>query len=81
MKMKARAPLAAAVVVAAIGLGYGIGLSQPHQPRMENALTDLKMARGELQAALHDKGGHRVNALNLTNQAIGEVEAGIAAGY
>ena len=35
-------------------------------------------AQGELEKAEEDKGGHRVNALNLTNQAISEVRAGIA---
>ncbi len=80
MKMNARAPLAAGVLVAAIGLGYGVGVTQVNQPHMQNALNDLNLAKGELQVALHNKGGHRVNALNLTNRAIGEVEAGIAAG-
>lgn len=58
----------------------GIDMTQVNQPHMQNALNDLNLAKGELQVAMHNKGGHRVNALNLTKQAIGEVEAGIAAG-
>jgi len=80
MKTRAKLVLAAGALVAASALGYGIGLTQDNQPHMQNSLSDLKLARGELQAALHNKAGHRVNALNLTNQAISEVEAGIAAG-
>jgi hypothetical protein len=33
-----------------------------------------------LQVAEANKCGHRVNALRLVNEAIGEVQAGIAAG-
>jgi hypothetical protein len=80
MKISAKAPLAAGVLVIAMGLGYGVGLSQGNQPHMRGALADLNLAKGELEVALHNKGGHRENALNLTKQAIGEVEAGIGAG-
>jgi hypothetical protein len=80
MKMNAKAPLAAGVLVAAMGLGYGVGLTQVNQPHMRAALADLNLAKGELQVAMRNKGGHRVTALNLTKQAIDEVEAGIAAG-
>ncbi|HEY1425848.1 MAG TPA: hypothetical protein VGF50_04175 [Caulobacteraceae bacterium] len=80
MKMNARAPLAVGVLLAAIGLGYGVGMTQANQPHMRAALADLNLAKGELQVAMRNKGGHRVAALNLTKQAIGEVEAGIAAG-
>lgn len=50
------------------------------QPHMYAARTDLRSAYAELQAAIPDKAGHRANAMNLINQAIGEVNAGIAAG-
>ncbi|MFI4933286.1 MAG: hypothetical protein ACHP7N_01595 [Caulobacterales bacterium] len=57
-----------------------IVIAQENQPHMQSALVDLQSAKGELSVALHNKNGHRVNALNLVNQAIGEVQAGIAAG-
>jgi hypothetical protein len=50
------------------------------QPNMDSALSSLQSARGSLERAAHDKGGHRVRALELVNQAIGEVEMGIQAG-
>ena len=48
------------------------------QPRMRTALTHLKSAKAALQKASHDKGGHRVKALALTNSAIAQVQKGIA---
>ena len=50
------------------------------QGHMERALNALYNARNELRQASHDKGGHRVNAIQLVNQAINEVNAGIAVG-
>ena len=48
------------------------------QPHMRAALGMLKQARTQLQRGSHDKGGHRVKALVLTNEAIEQVEKGIA---
>jgi hypothetical protein len=50
------------------------------QPNMESALSSLNAARSSLERAAHDKGGHRVRAIELVNQAIAEVEMGIQAG-
>jgi hypothetical protein len=47
------------------------------QPHMKAALDELRAARKELEMALHDKGGHREKALQLTNDAITQVERGI----
>jgi hypothetical protein len=63
----------------ATGAGYA-SYAQMNQPHMQRALNDLQAARAELQAADRDKGGHRTNAVNFIDQAIGEVEAGIAYG-
>lgn len=48
------------------------------QPQMRDALVKLKAAANTLQRATADKGGHRVIAIRLTNEAIAEVEKGIA---
>ena len=50
----------------------------PDQPYMEAALADLTKAKTELAAALRNKGGHRATAASLTQQAINQVNAGIA---
>ena len=47
------------------------------QPEMTAAIQNLQQARQNLQSGSHDKGGHRARALQLVNQAIQEVEAGI----
>ena len=80
MDLRRKVAVAASALVLATGVGYGIGMAQAYQPHMQNALADLQAARGELQVALADKGGHRVNAINLVNNAITEVQAGIAVG-
>jgi hypothetical protein len=45
---------------------------------MNEGIALLQSARGELQAATPNKGGHRERAMGLIDQAIGEVRAGIA---
>jgi hypothetical protein len=72
------AAVAAVVVIAAVSCASGCVVAA--QPHMQNALGALQNARSELQVAEANKGGHRVTALRLINEAIGEVQAGIAAG-
>jgi hypothetical protein len=55
--------------------GYGGGYEA--QPEMTAAIQHLREAQKNLESASHDKGGHRVKALQLIQQAIAEVEAGI----
>ena len=47
------------------------------QPKMRAALDSRRGAERALEQASHDKGGHRAKALQLTKQAIDEVQAGI----
>ena len=70
--------LAGAGAIAAVCFAAGVAIAA--QPHMDNALAALQTARNELQVAEHNKGGHRVNAMRLVDQAINEVRAGIAAG-
>jgi uncharacterized OsmC-like protein len=62
-----------ALVFAAVGAGVALAV----QSHMQNARTNLESALSELQAAQENKGGHRVNAINLTKQALSEVNLGI----
>ena len=73
-KSSARTVLLGAVIAASMGIGYAIGA----QPHMTATIALLQSARGELAAAIPNKGGHRERALALIDQAISEVRAGIA---
>ena len=68
----------ALILTGALLGGAVTGVAMANQPHMQNALADLNAAKNQLSVAVADKGGHRDNALNLVNQAIGQVNAGIA---
>lgn len=70
--------LLAAVAMSASGFAAGYVVAA--QPHMRNALDALQTARSELQQATHNKGGHRVKALEHVNAAIVQVRRGIADG-
>jgi hypothetical protein len=53
---------------------HNAGAGQPH---MEAALDHLQQARVSLDRAEPNKGGHRERAIELVDQAVGEVNAGI----
>jgi hypothetical protein len=72
--MKARISLA----VLAVFLFASAIVVAGDQPFMRAARADLQTAKRELQLATPDKGGHRVKAIALVNQAIGQVNAGVA---
>jgi hypothetical protein len=71
------AGIAAVTAIAAASFVGGLAIAA--QPHMDNALVALQTARSEQQVAEANKGGHRVNAMRLVDQAIAEVRAGIAA--
>lgn len=48
------------------------------QPHMEAALAALQQAKQELQAASADKGGHRAKSIKAVENAIKQVQDGIA---
>jgi hypothetical protein len=56
-----------------------IATANPGQPNMEAALGQLREARASLQKAVPDKAGHRNKAIGLVDQAIAQVQAGVAA--
>jgi hypothetical protein len=63
-------------ICASIILSFG--LANAAQPNMQAALAALRNARRSLIDATPDKGGHRANAIKLTDQAIAETQAGMA---
>ena len=68
---------AIALLMVALASGFFAGRASAVQNHMVNARNHLNAAKEQLQAAAEDKGGHRVNALKLVNDAIVEVNAGI----
>jgi hypothetical protein len=71
--------IAAAALATATTSGIFIGQAMADQPHMQAALDALIGARDQLIAASPNKGGHRLAAIRLTNDAIAEVRMGIAA--
>ena len=69
--------LAAAGATAAAAIAATTSSAQAYQGNMERALSALYDALGSLREATPDKGGHRGVAMNLVQQAIHEVQAGI----
>ncbi|HKP39040.1 MAG TPA: hypothetical protein VJT71_19435 [Pyrinomonadaceae bacterium] len=59
-------------------MAAAIAGAAPDQPFMRAARADLQTAKNQLQQATRDKGGHRAKAVSLVNQAIAQVNAGIA---
>lgn len=82
MKSTVKRPLGmAALVLAGAMLGSALtGSVMAYQGHMWAALHAEQNAVSQLNMALPDKAGHRVNAMNLINQAITETRAGITAG-
>ncbi len=60
------------------GARRGTGARASRQPRMELALISLREARTHLENSLPDKGGNRERAIASVDQAIKDVQAGIA---
>jgi hypothetical protein len=76
---KIRLAVAGSLVAVSFSL-LGAGTAYAVQTHMLNARDDLNNALNELQVAVPDKGGHRVNAINLVQQAIDQVNQGIQFG-
>lgn len=79
MRLNLRTGLVA-LVFALFFTAVGAGVAMAVQTHMVNARADLQSALTELNAASSDKAGHRVNAMNLVNRAINQVNLGINAG-
>ena len=70
----------AGMLLAGTFASVGAGTAYAFQEHMFSARDDLQQAVNELQQAEDDKGGHRVAAINLAQQAIAQVNLGIQSG-
>lgn len=77
---RTRVSLILVSLLAMAAVGFAAGYVAAGQPHMHTALDALQTARSELQLSTHNKGGHRVKALELVNAAIVQVRRGIADG-
>lgn len=69
--------LAAASTMAATAVVASTGQGLAYQGNMERAVSALYDALGSLKEATPNKGGHREAAIQLVEQAISQVQAGI----
>lgn len=69
--------VAALVLCVVLAAGFFVGRASADQPHMQAALEHLRAARAELDKAEADKGGHRMKAIALVNDAISQVEKGV----
>src|SRR2546430_9788282 len=66
-------------LVVATGLVFAVGVARAQEhPRMEEAKKDLQAAKTALQASAHDYGGHRKQAIEAIDRALGQIRAGLA---
>jgi hypothetical protein len=77
MKATRSRVIVAFLLCAVLISGFLLGRASADQPHMQAALEHLRAAKGELEKADADKGGHRVKALGLVNDAIAQVERGV----
>jgi hypothetical protein len=59
---------------------FSLTNAQAGQPHMRQALQQLRAALSQLQAAVPDKAGWRVRAIQSTRAAISQTQNGIVAG-
>ncbi len=77
MKMNRRRLALIAAGAAAVGIAGTATRAEAYQGNMERAVSSLYDALASLREASSNKGGHRVRAMNLIQQAIEETQAGI----
>ncbi len=69
---------AAAAVGILVGATAVCAARWPRHPKLTRAFNQLQQARAALDHATHDCGGHRVAAIKLIDQALGEVRSSVA---
>jgi len=77
MKTSRSRIIVAFLLCAVLISGFLLGRASADQPHMQAALEHLRAAKAELDKADADKGGHRLRASRLVDDAIVQVEKGI----
>lgn len=68
--------IASALTMLALMLVMSTGApAEPRHPEIHRALESLHNAKAHLEAAVHDYGGHRVDAIKAIDEAIHQLEA------
>lgn len=80
MRNKITATCSALVLLAGLGV-YSMLHAQSrqmaiHEPHMSAAYGHLEQAKAELEKATPNKGGHREKAMQMVDQAMGQIEEG-----
>jgi hypothetical protein len=76
-KLNRRQLVALAAGAAAVGTTMASTSTEAYQGNMERALSSLFNALASLREATSNKGGHRVKAMALVQQAIEQTQAGV----
>lgn len=76
--MKFLSGLVLGIVLSATVLTVTAQNERALHPRIAKAIADLKDAREYMVAAPHDFGGHRVDALRATDEAIRQLNLALA---
>ena len=69
--------LPCALFAAGLMLGVPGARAQQDNPELVDAQHDLESAKSHLQAASHDYGGHRKNAVEHVNKALEQIKMGL----
>ena len=79
MAITRRLALASAAAAASLGLGATLAAAQERYPRIRNAMREIEDAKRELEAAGHDFGGHKADAIRACDNAIQQLRIALAA--
>jgi hypothetical protein len=75
MKIKLARLLAAAVVLLALAFPVTTPANPPeHHPEIRQAIAALRRAKEHMEHSDHDFGGHRIEAIRATDEAIRQLE-------
>jgi hypothetical protein len=74
MKARLMTGLGIAAIFLALSFPSGAPAKPADHPEIRDAIAALRNARGHLQHARHDYGGHRQDAIRATDEAIHQLE-------